>query len=78
MAYNLTDIDKYKLLTEHYILASSHPFPAHTIGGTVRHFQHSLLTKYTGFVYSLAEEGICKYCVLFSNRDPPVKKKWVS
>ena len=37
MAYNLTDMDKYKLLTEHYIPASSHPFPACTIGGTVRH-----------------------------------------
>ena len=48
--YNLTDMDKYKLLTEHYIPTSSYPFPARTIGGTVRHFQHSWFTKYPGLV----------------------------
>ena len=75
MAYNLTDLDKYKLLTEHYIPASSHLFPARTIKGTVRHFQHSWLTKYLGLVYSLAKKGgFCKYCVLFSNPDPSVKE----
>ena len=75
MEYKLTDMDKYKLLTEHYIPAPNHPFPACTIGGTVRHFQHSWLTKYPGLVYSLAEDGgFCKYCVLFSNPEPSVTK----
>ena len=71
-AYNLTDMDKYKLLTEHYIPAPSYPFPACTIGSTVRHFQHSWLMKYPGLVYSLTEEG--EYCVLFLNPGPSGKE----
>ena len=78
MAYNLTDMNKYKLLTEHYIPTSSHPFPARTIGGTVRHFQHSWLTKYPGLVYSLAEEGDFVNIVSYSQILTPQLKNWVS
>ena len=74
IAYNLTDTDKYKFLTEHFIPTPNHPYPARTFMGTVRHFQHSWLTKYPGLVYSLAEGGFCNYCVLFANTDPSVKE----
>ena len=61
-AYNLTDTNKY---TEHCVPTPNHLFPARTFGGTVRHFQHSWLTKYPGLAYSLAEEGgFCKYCLI--------------
>ena len=41
IAYILTDMDKYKFLTDYFIPESSHPFPGHIIGGTARHIKHS-------------------------------------
>ena len=72
MAYNFTDMDKYKLLTNHFTPLPSHPFPARIIGGTVRHFQHSWLTW--SCLLTGRRRGFCKYCVLFSNPDPSVKE----
>ena len=40
---NLTDHEKFMLLTKHFVPPHSYKFPAHFVSGRNRHFQHSWL-----------------------------------
>lgn len=63
----LSNIQKYQLLTNHWMPESFHEFPSHVEHGRSRSFQHSWLKKYKGLVYSpTLNGGICIYCALFA------------
>ena len=62
----LTDSEKYHLLTHHFKPSSTYQFPLFQYGKQKRSFQHTWLSRYNGLVYSeLDKGGYCKYCVLF-------------
>lgn len=62
----LTDREKYHMLTKHFTPDSTYQFPAFACGKQNRSFQHTWLTNYSGLVYSERDAGgYCKYCVLF-------------
>ena len=57
---------KYKLLTEHFVLTSVFKFPKTFDSGCNRSFQVNWLKQYPWLVYSKAlDGGFCKYCALF-------------
>ena len=64
---NLSDDDKYNLITNPFVPSSTYKFPSRKdIYGKNRHFQLSWLTKFPGLVYSPSlNGGLCKYCVMF-------------
>ena len=71
---NLTDHEKFTLLTKHFIPPRSYKFPARPVSGRNRHFQQNWLDQYDGLVYSESEDGgYCKYCVLFARDGPTME-----
>ena len=68
---NLTDQDKYKLLTEPFHPNRFYQFPCiKDSSGKNGYFKYDWLEKYPGLVYSpIAKGGFCKYCVLFAKTD---------
>ena len=68
---NLTDHEKFMLLTKHFVPPHSYKFPARFVSGRNRHFQHNWLEQHNGLVYSESDDGgFCKYCVLFARAEP--------
>ena len=65
---DISDNDKYALLTQHWTPSYAHVFPSHVEHGKKRTFQRAWLSKYNGLVYSPGMNGaICIYCALFSH-----------
>ena len=68
---NLTDQEKYRLLTDPFHPNRFYQFPCiKDSSGKNRFFKYDWLEKYPGLVYSpIAKGGFCKYCVLFTKTD---------
>ena len=68
---NLTDQEKYRLLTHPFHPNRFYQFPCiKDSSGKNRFFKYDWLEKYPGLVYSpIAKGGFCKYCVLFAKTD---------
>ena len=63
---NLTDNEKYHLLTSHFQPSSAYRFPLLQCGKQKHSFKHSWLSHHNGLVYSeLDKGGYCKYYILF-------------
>ena len=54
---NLTDHEKFTLLSTHFVPPPNYQFPTRNVGGRGRCFQHSWLEKHNGLVYSESQDG---------------------
>ena len=63
----LSDKDKFELLTNHWKPDRFYTFPSHKEHGKSRSFQSSWLQKYHGLAFSpILGGGVCIYCFLFA------------
>ena len=63
---NLTDQEKFQLLTKDYTPSEKFVFPKTKIYGKSRSFQMSWLKEYTWLVYSPSKDGgLCRVCLVF-------------
>ena len=63
---NLTDQEKFQLLTKDYTPSEKFVFPKTKIYGKSRSFQMSWLKEYTWLVYSPSKDGgLCQVCLVF-------------
>ena len=63
---NLSDQEKFQLLTKDYTPSEKFVFPKTKIYGKNRSFQMSWLKEYTWLVYSPSKDGgLCRVCLVF-------------
>ena len=63
---NLSDQEKFQLLTKDYTSSEKFVFPKTKIYGKKRSFQMSWVKEYTWLVYSPSKDGgLCRVCLVF-------------
>ena len=72
LGYDLTDDDRYNLLTNAWQPPQLFAYPTHKEQGKMRKFQSQWLQNYPWLVYSKSSDGgLCKYCFIFNKVGRP-------